>query len=165
MSYWVRSGQLLAGGHPGSLHKVKARLTLSQLIEAGVSVFLDLTEAGEYYAYERDAQWEATNLGRLIACYRLPIEDNKVPTPAMMIEILDTIDTVLEAKRSMYLHCLHGTGRTGTVVGCYLVLHGLDGETALKENVRLRQGTPDEKVISPRHQVQRDMVLNWEIGK
>ncbi|MBA3406233.1 MAG: dual specificity protein phosphatase family protein [Gemmatimonadaceae bacterium] len=34
---------------------------------------------------------------------------------------------------SIYVHCWGGVGRTGTVVGCYIVRHGRTGDDALGE--------------------------------
>lgn len=33
----------------------------------------------------------------------------------------------LAAGQTVYVHCYGGIGRTGTVVGCWLVRHGLSG--------------------------------------
>ena len=73
----------------------------------------------------------------------MPIHDVSTPTQAQMARILDAIDAALAVGHAVYLHCYGGIGRTGTVVGCYLVRHGMDGEEALAEIARLRQGTPD----------------------
>jgi protein-tyrosine phosphatase len=61
----------------------------------------------------------------------------------------------------VYVHCFGGIGRTGTVVGCYLVRHGADAETALAEIARRRQGTPDGYRRSPETNEQRQFVLTW----
>ena len=39
--------------------------------------------------------------------------------------ILDEIDGAILNGKTVYVHCLGGIGRTGTVVGCYLVRHGI----------------------------------------
>ncbi|MFP4438517.1 MAG: hypothetical protein ACLFVO_14840 [Chloroflexaceae bacterium] len=58
---------------------------------------------------------------------------------------------------------LAGIGRTGTVVGCYLVRSGMHGAAALCEITRLRRGLPDGKVDmshpKPLHSGQ--FVLDW----
>jgi len=46
-SYWVNPGQLLAGEYPRNLDDASSRVKLQRLLEAGVTFFLDLTEAGE----------------------------------------------------------------------------------------------------------------------
>ncbi len=91
----------------------------------------------------------------------MSIPDLHTPLPEGMARILDTIDAALEAGRTVYVHCYGGIGRTGTVVGCYLVRHGTDGEAALAEIARLRRETPDGWKRSPETHAQREMVRNW----
>ena len=166
-SYWVRPGQLLAGEYPGDWQAAAARARLRQLLEAGVSFFLDLTQPGEHDVppYASWLQQEAANLGRSAEHRRTPIPDRATPTPQEMARILDTIDTALEAGQTVYVHCYAGIGRTGVVVGCYLVRHGMDGEQALAEIARLRQGTPDDWVSSQETSAQRRMVREWATGR
>jgi protein-tyrosine phosphatase len=78
-----------------------------------------------------------------------------VPTLAHMRWILDTIDAAVDEGRTVYIHCWGGIGRTGTVVGCYLVRQGMAGDQALQEITR-RRG-----IGSPETESQRQMVLNW----
>jgi len=66
---------------------------------------------------------------------------------------------------TVYVHCQGGMGRTGTVVGCYLVRHGMGGEDALEEIACLRRGTPREGKPSPFRKAQRQVVLNWPVGR
>jgi hypothetical protein len=50
-------------------------------------------------------------------------------------------------------------------VGCYLVRHGLQGEAALTEIMRLRHALPNSGDLSPRREPQRQMVRTWPIGR
>jgi hypothetical protein len=52
-------------------------------------------------------------------------------------------------------------GRTGTVIGCYLVQQGMDGQDALDCIAQLRRGTPEGKISSPETGAQCQMVLGW----
>lgn len=162
-SYWVQAGKLLAGQHPGVATRLASQ-NLRRLLEVGVSVFIDLTPKDEYYEYKQFAELEASRLHRMIAYYRFGIADNDVPSLSMMCAILDTIDTAILANRTVYVHCMHGTGRTGTVIGCYLARHGTVGEAALTTLHALRQGTINDEIKSPRHKNQQTMVLNWKKG-
>jgi protein-tyrosine phosphatase len=58
-----------------------------------------------------------------------------------MREILGLIDSELAAGGMVYLHCYGGLGRTGTVVGCWLVRHGTPAEDAIEAIGRLRANT------------------------
>jgi predicted protein tyrosine phosphatase len=166
-SYWVQPGKLLAGEYPGARDGDQARAKLHRLLEAEVSFFLDLTEAGEYHLkpYAHLLKEEAAILEHSIEYHRTPIKDWHVPTPEVVKHILDTIDTALYARQIVYVHCFAGIGRTGTVVGCYLVRHGLNGESALAEIARLRQGLPNSWMASPEAEIQRQMVQNWQAGE
>lgn len=165
-SYWVTPGKLLAGVHPGSTYSVRTRQTLRQLLEADVTVFIDLTEEGEYYAYERLLEQESITLRRLIAYYQMPIRDESIPSVEGMVSILDIIDNAIKADRAVYVHCQAGRGRTGTVIGCYLARHGMSGEAALRVIAELRRGMLfDGNLKSPQHLAQIQMVLNWSVGR
>ncbi|MBN9392910.1 MAG: dual specificity protein phosphatase family protein [Chloroflexi bacterium] len=163
-SYWV-SPAFLAGEYPGSRHEAEARQKLQALLDAGITFFVDLTEEVERNVslkpYNQLLDEEAARLGKQVEYRRISIRDIEVPTPETMATILDTIDGALAAGRKVYVHCWGGIGRTGTVVGCYMVRHGLSGEAAIKKIAELREGTPDAWKTAPQTQAQRDMILNW----
>jgi protein-tyrosine phosphatase len=163
-SYWVNPN-FLAGEYPGSRHEAEAREKLQAFQEAGITFFLDLTEKVErnvsLKSYEYLLIEEAAKSGRSVEYKRMPIRDVEVPTPAVMTEILDTLDAALAAGKKVYLHCWGGVGRTGTVVGCYLVRHGMPGEEAIRKIAELRKGTPDDWKTAPQTKAQRQMVLHW----
>jgi protein-tyrosine phosphatase len=160
-SYWVRPGQLLAGEYPGERNDRETRKRLRGLLEQGVTFFLDLTQAGEY-----DLKSYAPLLDREAAEYRrMPILDRGTPAPEEMTRILDTIDSALDAGHTVYVHCYAGIGRTGTVVGCHLVRHGMSSDAALAEISHLRRGTGGGWISSPETAAQRDMVRQWPAGK
>lgn len=156
-SYWVVPGRLLAGPYPGSWDEAATRERLRQLLEAGVTFVVDLTEPREHDAYLLLLSTEAAALGRRITHRRLPIPDMDVPSVDDMTAILGTIDAALTGGETVYVHCLGGIGRTGTVIGCYLVQHGLDGQEALDEIAHLRGGLLD----SPQTEAQCEMVRAW----
>lgn len=166
-SYWVRPGQLLAGEYPGAPKDEEARQKLRQILDAGIDMFLDLTEIGEYAlkAYAQLLTEEAAILGRNVEHRRISIPDMSTPTANIMTTILDTIDAALSANHIVYVHCFGGIGRTGTVIGCYLIRHGLSGAEALGQIAHMRQGTPDGWKRSPETSAQRQMVENWSIGR
>lgn len=132
-SYWVIPGKVLAGEHPGGSNRESTREKLQRLIDAGVECFIDLTEPNEIKAYDRELPFSVEYL-------RKPIKDHSTPAQRVhMAEILDCIHDALQSGRCVYVHCRAGIGRTGTVVGCFLVERGLPGESALDELNRLWQ--------------------------
>ena len=163
-SYWV-SPDFLAGEYPGSRHEAEARQKLQALLGAGINFFLDLTEEVERNVslkpYKQLLDEEAAKLGKKVEYRRIPIRDVDVATPEIMVEILDTIDAAIAAGKKVYIHCWGGIGRTGTVVGCYMVRHGMTGEAAIRKIAELRKGTPDEWKTAPQTQAQRNMIINW----
>lgn len=162
-SYWVLPGQLLAGEYPYARDGQEGRRKLRWLLEQGVDLFLDLTEAGEsgLELYVTALTEEAACLGRQVWHQRLAIPDMGVPQPLYMRRILDQLDEALRLGRTVYLHCYGGIGRTGTVVGCYLVRHGMSGPQALAQIARWRAETPDGWRTSPETRPQTDLVLRW----
>ena len=110
-------------------------------MEAGIDYFVDLTVEGELVPYRSVAEEEARRLGRDIEWVRHPIVDAGVPrSPGEMAGILDATDSALARRRNVYVHCWGGVGRTGTVVGCWLVRHGRTGDGALAELGELWRG-------------------------
>ncbi|MCP4966010.1 MAG: hypothetical protein GY926_12335 [bacterium] len=93
---------------------------------------------------------------------RRPVVDMSVPTEPEMVDILDAIDAGLESG-GVYIHCWGGVGRTGTVVGCWLLRHGL----ATPDNVidviaELREAdTVRGHRASPETPEQRRFIVDW----
>jgi protein-tyrosine phosphatase len=161
-SYWVLPGRFLAGMHPGATDRQEAQEMLQALVRAGITVFINLAEDHGRLSYEEVLQRECA--GGPFDCWRSPIPDMGTPSREQMAQILDRIDAALVAKRAVYVHCLAGIGRTGTVVGCYLARHGLAGEEALREIARLRRGSPTAYIEAPETEAQRQFVRAWQPG-
>ena len=126
-TYWVRPGRFLAGEYPGAPDAMDARERIAAFLEAGITTFIDLTEAHELAPYE-------ALLPSSVEYRRMSIRDAGVPhARSHMTEILDAIDDALARGRNVYVHCWGGIGRTGTVVACWLRRHGRSGEEALAE--------------------------------
>jgi protein-tyrosine phosphatase len=144
-AYWVEPGRLLAGPHPRPE-------TLPALAEAGITAFVDLTQPGEVDAYDH-------LIGDAVH-HQLPIGDFGVPTDAELTATLDLIDALLSDGRRVYVHCWAGVGRTGTVVACHLIRHGMPNAEALAEVATLRAaiGRHDP---SPEMPAQRALVERW----
>ena len=163
-SYWVIPGQFCAGEYPGTLEAAKTRAKLRRFLDAGIDCFVDLTEANELLPYVPLLNEEAAARGQTVEHVRVPVRDLSTPSEATVTRLLDLLDARLAAGRRVYLHCWGGIGRTGTIVGCYLVRHGMNQSQALAEIARLRAGTPDAHKSSPETEEQIRRVRGWRPG-
>jgi hypothetical protein len=152
-SYWVRPGALLAGEYPRSEPEPYGETRFERYRAAGVTAFFDLTEAGEVVPYDDLIGGWATH-------QRFPIRDFSCPSADEMTATLDALDAALE-RDVVYVHCLGGSGRTGTVIGCWLVRHGMDAEQALRTIAALRRETAYGERRSPETDEQCALVRAW----
>lgn len=161
--YWL-APRLLAGEYPGAPSLELAVPRLQAILDAGVSVFVDLTTPGELIAYELLLPALAGPDGRAPRYQRLPIRDMSTPPRAQMRLILDTIDEALAAGETVYFHCWGGIGRTGTVAGCWLVRHGASGAEALATVAErfATVGKAHRVPRSPETDEQAAYVLRWK---
>lgn len=156
-TYRVGEWPLFAGAYPGSDDEAGAEAKVAAICAAGVDLCFDLTEFGELEPY-------AHLLPDGVEHWRFPIRDFTVPRPGYAAQILDEMTSALAGGKTVYVHCWGGRGRTGTLVGCWLVRHGLSGRAALDTIARRRQDLPDGDLPSPETEEQRDLVLRWEPG-
>lgn len=179
--YWVVPGRLMAGAYPGAPEPLEAQRNLGTLLDAGVRAFVDLTEPGEVTRlgplrpYAEPLHAAAGERAAAPTYTRFPIRDLDVPTRGLMTSVLDALDAALGAGRPAYVHCLGGRGRTGTVLGCYLVRHAGrllgagpgDDPTRLAlariRELRALQAVPLPNA-SPEMPAQRQFVLSWKEG-
>ncbi len=157
--YWVVPGKLLAGEYPRNYDEDSSPGKVAALTGAGVAAFIDLTAEGDRLPY---VQWlgEATH-------QRFPIVDGSVPASHELTrEILDAIDGHIAQDRMVYVHCMGGIGRTGTIIGCWLARHGTPGRDPLKELDSLWQSCPKSRAWnSPETWEQAEYVLGWSEGR
>jgi hypothetical protein len=153
-AYRVEPG-LLAGPYPGGMHPVETEARLARVLAHGVTLFLDLTGVGELDAYADALAGRARHV-------RHAIRDYGVPSPGEMRATLDAVRAELARGGGVYVHCWGGLGRTGTVVGCWLVEAGVPGEAALAELARLRADTPNGWKPSPETLEQMRLVAAWD---
>jgi protein-tyrosine phosphatase len=171
-SYWVVPADFLAGAYPGSRDIREAQEKVSRLIDCGIMRIINLMEEHETnYGNERFVPYENiltdfSQKGVTVSVTRHPIRDLHVPSQEEMIQILDCIDQSVEKGLPVYVHCWGGIGRTGTVVGCYLIRHGLATRTGVLDQIAfLRREELTSRRQSPETLEQRRMVQSWMAGK
>ncbi len=159
-SYWVVPGRLLAGAYPGPGND-----PVATLVGAGVTAFVNLTEDLDPTSVDATLERYDRHLSDGTRIYRHPIRDLDVPSPEYMADTLDTIDGVLDDGHTVYVHCWGGIGRTGTVVGCWLVRHRLVGpDEAVDVIARLRSHDAARHVRSPETDEQVRFIESWQPG-
>ena len=165
-SYWLIEDKLLAGEYPGTDIEADTREKLAKFLDAGIRTFIDLTEELEQTRYDDMLQALSNERGIETTHVRASIRDHCVPASReQMVSLLATIRDEIDAGRPVYVHCWGGIGRTGTVIGCWLVEQGLSGEKALRRIEELRRHTPDGLFRSPEVDDQCDYVREWRETK
>jgi protein-tyrosine phosphatase len=149
---WIVRDKLLAGRHPCAWSAEHAETELGVILDHGVTLILDLTQQGELTPY--DALVPET-----VRVVRLEVRDFTPPTHDQIAFALDTIDAELERGGVVYVHCWAGCGRTGVVVGCWLVQHGMPPQDALARIAETRG------LGCPQTLEQRLAILDWHAAR
>lgn len=164
--YWVEPGRLLAGEHPGYWDERVPRRRIVGLLDAGIRVFIDLsTRTDGVNSYQRQLAKVCRDRGIDSEYLWRPLPAETVPDYAAdVIDILRTVKLSLDAGQRVYVHCDDGLGRTGMVIGCWLVERGFDPEDALDELARrfaaMNKSRPH--CSTPSSALQAEWVENWE---
>lgn len=130
-AYWADPGRLLAGPYPAEYDALETRRNLQRLVDSGIRTFINLMQAreegpaGGRSPYVKVLEEIAVRHGIEFEWLRFEIHDMSIPDEAHMDRIQAAIENSLEQSRPVYAHCWGGRGRTGTVVGAYLIGRGL----------------------------------------
>ena len=114
----VEEGAIYRGAQP-------SEQGFRELAASGVTTVLDLRRDGT-------VAWEKTLVEKLgMQFVHLPMNGLAAPTKAQIAEAMRILET---AKGPVFIHCQHGSDRTGTVVACWRIGHeGWTKEQAQKE--------------------------------
>ena len=97
--YWLVPGRLGGGAWPVP--------HLDWLERQGISVLINLTE----YEYRDDR----------FRIHGIPVPDGAAPGDEQVLDFCRLVEHELALPRAVFVHCLAGCGRTGTMMACYLV--------------------------------------------
>ena len=180
-SYWVIPNRIMAGPFPGSYEDFSAKLRIKSLFDCGIRAFINLQEEGEMAVSTKNYNENYWNFFKNLlknngeneieggVIRRFSIADKSVPSIDLMKKILDEIDKLQSKEIPLYIHCWGGLGRTATVVGCWLMRHGLaDRNSLLDEIFRLREISVDPTYLlykSPETDEQEQFILSGKKGE
>jgi ADP-ribosylglycohydrolase/protein-tyrosine phosphatase len=149
---------LIAGQYPGAKESIAHAIKSVSLIDENIEVIINLMEFDELERFK--SYYPALKfLNPDVTIYHYPILDMDIPSVLDLEEILLTI--YINHKKKVYIHCWGGHGRTGTVVGAYLVNTGLSGKDALKQIRTQRLKTPFGDQPSTQTWDQIEMIMNY----
>lgn len=162
-SYWVIPARFLTSEYPGAHNTDKTARRIDSFLEAGIDTFIDLTRPSELAPYLPVLHERAGYYGREARYFNFPIRDHDVPSHEQMTAILNRIDALLAEGHNFCVHCWGGVGRTGMVVGCYLIRHGHTPAAALAQIAEWWRDDPRRSFYpsSPETAEQTQFILNW----
>jgi hypothetical protein len=132
--------KLFLGTYPGGYNLDATRATISDLLNRGFRLFIDLTEQNELAPYDTILAEEAEKRDLKVTYRRFAIPNGSVPShPMFLVRALAAIEEGL-AESHVYLHCagnLKFGGRTGLVAGCWLQEDGWSTDQVFAELLRL----------------------------
>ena len=162
-NYWVIKNILMAGSYPLQNTKSNNRIRAS-VLKQKFDVFINLMQKdekdhdGDYFKdYKSFINYDATII-------RMPIKDMDIPTPFQTMKLIKTIDRFINDNKNIYLHCWGGLGRTGTIVGCYLIEKKLANKSNVFSKINeLKANSSLAKFNSPQTEEQKEFIINWSV--
>ncbi|MDD4029531.1 MAG: nucleoside triphosphate pyrophosphohydrolase [Caldisericia bacterium] len=101
-----------------------------------IRVLVNLTETA-YDVHEIDTS--------IVDILHVPIPDFSTPTPLQFRKLLRHWAFYRFCKLPVYMHCMGGFGRAGTMAACYLMMQGETAAGAIKKVRKLRPGAIETK--------------------
>jgi atypical dual specificity phosphatase len=123
---WVIEHQIAGSGRPGTAEGLRL------LEEHGIRMVISLTTK------PIPAEWLAE---RTLSVTHIPLKDFAAPNMEQIKLAVSTIERSLAQNRPVLVHCGMGLGRTGTILACYLVAHGMGADEAIVNIRACRAGS------------------------
>lgn len=146
---WLIPGKLAGCPMPGAVAPLEHDLEL--LRNVGVTILVNLTERPM-------TQTAIPAFG--LRTIHMKVEDRDAPPLLWMKLLLAQVDKFIQQGEVIAVHCFAGLGRTGTVLGAWLVKEGLTADEALR---RLRliepgfvQSTVQEELL---HELETNLLI------
>ena len=155
----IKYPHLYAGQYPGSKQIIFHVIKLSHLVDLGIECVVSLMEESESKRFT-PYQNALLHIKHGIEFFQFPIKDMNIPSKSFCHTIMQTLEQLLTCKKKVYIHCWGGHGRTGVVVGSWLVLQGYHPKEALAQIKMQRMGTPFLNQSSPQTDEQIRFVYN-----
>lgn len=90
---------------------------------------------------------KVNSLNLVLDCFFLKTDDYNAPSINELYEVVDYIDSQINNRKPVVVHCAAGKGRTGTVLAAYLIKkNGLDAKEAIKKIRSLRPGSVQSEI-------------------
>lgn len=167
--YAVIPGALYAGEIPSALNDEERERKIACLSQLGITKIINLTEPNELnhrgiplQAYDEQATFHFEARGMELSCIRYPIQDLNIPSITQMRSILNTIEQCITNGGKVYVHCWGGIGRTGTVIGCFLVQQAIVNHSLILAYINyLKRNTNIKDRKSPETPDQERFIQNW----
>jgi len=121
---WILDDALMIGSYPAITNQLLENLH-------PVKVFINLTETP--YGIELVQE-------KLIDTLHVPMKDFSTPTPIQLRVLLRNMLFYFHTGLPMYLHCMGGFGRAGTIAACFLITQGKTAQEAIQKVRRCRPG-------------------------
>ncbi len=150
---------LYAGEYPGDKNGEKAEDKLSQITHFGVKHFIDFTDDGEFPPYQHLLPKDCSYM-------RFPIQNYGIP---QSIEFVDKIikyikDLLTQNDGYIYMHCIGGVGRTGTIAGCFLADETFD-KTMEKLRECFSKMPKSKRCTTPENNAQESFIRSFVESK
>jgi len=116
--WWIAEPRLLGSSNPGSGE-------IEALAREGFLLVVSLLEEAEQAPNYDLALVESLNLER----HNIPVRDFQPPTNDQLTQFVQLLDDV--SPKRVVVHCLGGSGRTGTFAAAYWIARGMTARDAV----------------------------------